>query len=219
MELQFGAKVLTSDGETVGKIEELVFNHEDRVLRHVVVEEGMFQGNDRVVPFAEFVGVDEDGQVSIARASGTVDHLQEVVEGGDVRPIDAEPRGMMVDDAIIATTPMQTNVVAAPIVAADAGYRGQAFTEDALDASQGILPGGVVISKSTEVHGVDDKKVGNVDEVVIDDKGGLQGLVVRAGFIFKHDIYVPAESFRGFNGERIDLSLTSDEASEWRRNT
>lgn len=219
MELQFGSKVLTSDGESIGKIEEMVFNVSDHVLQHIVVDEGMFQGNDRVVPFAEFVSVDDEGQIVIARGSGTVDHLQEVVEHGDLRQIDAERQGVLVDDPIVAAAPMQTNVVATPTMAADAGARTHALTEDALDASRALLPDGVIITKSTEVHGADDKKVGNVDEAVIDDKGGLQGLVVRAGFIFKHDIYVPAESFRMFSGDRIELTLSSDEASEWRRNT
>ena len=219
MELKFGSRVITRDGESVGKIEEMVFGHSNHVLHHLVVEEGMFQGTERIVPFAEFVGVDTDGEVMISRGSGSVDNLQEVVDADDMRSIDVERGGVGVDDPIVAAVPMQTQVVAAPIVTGDAGARMHARTEDALDASVGNLADAVVVTKSTEVHGSDDKKVGNVDEAVIDDKGGLQGVVVRAGFIFKHDIYVPAESFRNFSGERIDITLTSDEAAEWRRNT
>lgn len=64
-----------------------------------------------------------------------------------------------------------------------------------------------VVQPGTGVYGSDDKKVGEVDDI----QDGY--LVVRKGFFFPKDHYIPFSAISGHTDDRINLNVTSDEAS------
>ena len=59
---------------------------------------------------------------------------------------------------------------------------------------------------STPVFGSDDKKVGTVQESYYDS------FLVKSGFFFVHDYYIPYDAIARADAERIVLRMTSDEA-------
>jgi uncharacterized protein (TIGR02271 family) len=62
-----------------------------------------------------------------------------------------------------------------------------------------------VVDPGTDVFGSDGTKIGSVDTI----EG--EYLVLRKGFFFPKDLYVPFSAISGHTDDRIDLSLTSDE--------
>ncbi len=63
-----------------------------------------------------------------------------------------------------------------------------------------------VVQPGTDVYGSDGTKVGSVDTI----EGDL--LVLRKGFFFPKDHYIPFSAIGGHSDDRIDLNITSDQA-------
>ena len=64
-----------------------------------------------------------------------------------------------------------------------------------------------VVQPGTDVYGSDDKKIGEVDDI----QNGY--LVVRKGFFFPKDHYIPFSAIGAHTEDRINLNVSSDEAS------
>lgn len=86
---------------------------------------------------------------------------------------------------------------------ADAPLMGEAMPEGASGApswgQRDVIPG-------TPVYGSDDKKVGTVQESYNDS------FMVKSGFFFVHDYYIPYGAIARADPERIVLSMTGDDA-------
>ena len=63
------------------------------------------------------------------------------------------------------------------------------------------------VQPGTDVYGSDDKKVGSVDDI----QDGY--LVVHKGFFFPKDHYIPFSAINNHTEDRINLSVTADEAT------
>ena len=63
-----------------------------------------------------------------------------------------------------------------------------------------------VVQPGTDVYGSDGTKVGSVDTI----EGDF--LVLRKGFFFPKDHYIPFSAIAGHTDDRIDLNITSDQA-------
>jgi len=70
----------------------------------------------------------------------------------------------------------------------------------------------VMLRKGADVVGSDGDKVGEVDEIETGERGEITGFVVRAGFLFKHDVRVPMASVAEIDDEKVRLSVTGEEA-------
>ncbi|HEV2528263.1 MAG TPA: DUF2382 domain-containing protein [Thermomicrobiales bacterium] len=68
-----------------------------------------------------------------------------------------------------------------------------------------------IVEPGTDVYGSDGEKVGSVDTI----EG--EYLVIRKGFFFPKDHYIPFTAIAGHTSDRIDLNVTADAAKseEW----
>lgn len=64
-----------------------------------------------------------------------------------------------------------------------------------------------------KVYGVDDKEIGHVAETYEDS------FLVKKGVFFSKDRYIPYSAIKAINGERVDLTMSSDEVEqkEWEK--
>ena len=63
-----------------------------------------------------------------------------------------------------------------------------------------------IVQPGTDVYGSDDRKIGEIEDI----RDGH--LIVRKGFLFTHDLQVPFSAIAGHTEDRIDLSVTADQA-------
>jgi uncharacterized protein YrrD len=85
---------------------------------------------------------------------------------------------------------------------------GNAATENISNIGRDV----VTISEKTEVIGSDGEKVGNVDEIFVEERH-ITGVLVRAGRVLHHDVRVPRSMFAGLTHLRIRLNVTAEEAA------
>jgi uncharacterized protein YrrD len=76
-----------------------------------------------------------------------------------------------------------------------------------------------VIGGGTEVLAADGRKVGTVAAVMLALDRGVAGFVVNAGFLFKRDVYVPAEWIADVGERHIRLNVTAEQAEAAGRQT
>ncbi|MGH2531065.1 MAG: PRC-barrel domain-containing protein [Thermomicrobiales bacterium] len=68
----------------------------------------------------------------------------------------------------------------------------------------------VMMGKGTDVVGADGKKIGAVEEVVLDEQGQMAGFVVKEGVLFKHRLRVPMEWVENAGEDEIRLNVPSN---------
>lgn len=84
-----------------------------------------------------------------------------------------------------------------------------------LTSFEGSVPrDAVVLSHRSEVYDSEDKHIGHLDEIVYGHDGRSTAFIVDSGFIFTHDVTVPIAAVKSITHNRIDLSITADEADE-----
>ena len=69
-----------------------------------------------------------------------------------------------------------------------------------------------MLRRGSDVVGSDGRKVGTVDEVFAGDRAGIGAFLVKAGFLFKHDVHAPAARLAEVDDERGRLNVTAEEA-------
>ena len=74
-----------------------------------------------------------------------------------------------------------------------------------------------VISAGTDVLAADGRKVGTVAEVIVGPDGAVTGFVVRAGFLFKHDVLIPVAWIADIGDRHIHLKVTAEQAEQGHR--
>jgi hypothetical protein len=70
----------------------------------------------------------------------------------------------------------------------------------------------LLISEGTDVIGSDGKKVGTIDELIVDDERKVTAILVKAGWLFKHDVRMPVTAVAAAAHDHVRLKITAEEA-------
>jgi uncharacterized protein YrrD len=217
MRLELGKDVIASDGEKLGKVDRLVLNSDTNDLIKFVVHKGMFWSDDRIIDLELVSTIDSDGHVHLRVSSDEGEKMPAFVEETFRVASEDESRHLGYG-AYMGTAPY------APIWYAPGGatgtYRpgsgpffdGAETTSGSLETRSNLPANSMSVDTGTDVLGSDGDKVGEVEEVVLDTDGHLSGIIVKAGFIFTHDVNIPAASVDTVTSDHVQLNLTSDEA-------
>ena len=217
MKIELGKDVIASDGEKLGSVDRLVLNSDTNDLMKFVVHKGMFWSDDRIVDLDLVSQVDSEGNVHLSVPSDDEDTMPPFVED-TFRVANEEQTSSLGYGAYFGTAPY------APIWYAPGGatgsYRpGEGSFFDAGEASAGTLEtrsnlpeNSMSIDSGTDVIGSDGEKVGEVEDVIMDNHGQISAFVVKSGFIFTHDVRIPMEAVERISGDHIQLNINGDDA-------
>lgn len=87
-------------------------------------------------------------------------------------------------------------------------------TPSVITTSGSVPRDAVVLSHRSEVYDSAGKHIGHLDEIVYDADGVSTSFIVDAGLIFTHDVVVPCAAIASVTHNRIELTITSEEAEE-----
>lgn len=222
MRIDLGKAVISRDGDRIGDVDSLVVDYGTKEIAQFIVSTGLMGGSDRIVDISMVERVGDDGAVYLNISSAGVDELPPFVEeqfviaredqlsemphawAGGTGDMHIYWAGGYGGETIGATTPAygasgsfwDVAPARAPIVENESNLR-----EDM-----------VVVNEGTDVVDKDGDKIGTVDQVMFDEDGRIAGFVVKAGFLFHHDVRVPADWIETVTGDTVHLSVTADEA-------
>jgi uncharacterized protein YrrD len=211
MRIVLGSDVYGSDGEYFGHAAGVVVDAGANRLTRLLVGKGPLGGNDRMA------------DVGLVRSSGG-DRIELVVDraGAEALPEYATEEVVHPERTPDVPVILPASGVGGPVMVDDprtgTGFPGGEFLDPApidpprLEIVSNLMTNEVVLRKGSDVLSADAHKVGDLDEVETDDDGHVEAVVVRAGFLFHHDLRLPASALAEFDDGKVRLRVSKDEA-------
>lgn len=213
MRIELGQDVSSSDGEALGTVRGVVVDAGRREVTRLLVEAALGAA-PRLVDVSAAVAND-DGGLRLDTTRAEFDQLPEYVTREVSRP-DREPEFPVIIPA---------GGVGGPVLADDtvSGRPGGGSLLDVaptdppvVEVESNLLFSESVLGEDAAVVSSDGHKVGRVDAVIVGERGAIEAIVARAGFLFHHDVRLPASAVAEYDTDRVHLSVTRDEAERYR---
>jgi uncharacterized protein YrrD len=215
-EVNVGARVHSRDGEDIGEIAQVLYHPETGEIGGLLLGAGWFR-TTRVVDAGLIVRTNAAG-VELSIGADDVGSLPVYIDG---RGTHAHPDrsfpselGSLVDLAGGGGPWMVRGVNGTPGPSSVSIFLHESHGGTETVGNPSLPDDAILIGERTDVVGLDGKKIGHVDELFIDDERCITGLLVRGGWLFKHDVTVPASVIGSVSHDRICLTVSADEAEQ-----
>jgi uncharacterized protein YrrD len=215
-EINIGAHVKSKDGKDLGKIAKLIVHPSTRSVDGFLLGKGHFT-TPKIVEAGLVTSTDSHGIVlsidaaeaeklpnlieeQLLRAPGTLTYagrfggMADIGGTGDKWVLRGSGGG---DYPHTGTAPF---FYVAPIGNVEA-QNISSMPEDTFAIDEGV-----------EVISFDGKKIGKIDEVFVDDDRKVTAVLVKSGWLFKHDVRIPLSAIAGAAHDHIRLNITAEEA-------
>jgi sporulation protein YlmC with PRC-barrel domain len=194
------AEVLTADGTRVGTVDHLVIDPDQTDVTHIVVREGVFLEEDRLVPVEEVDRTAEDDAV-ILKSGAAPREFEAFIED---RYRQATVERPMFGPPGLALYPLPD---------APGDFVGFSTARSAPITSTGDRPSGAeVIEPGSPVLTSDGRRLGSVQEVVTSDDGTIDGFIAESGVLWwKKHWLIPAAWVRDVSSEAVHLTATDEQ--------
>lgn len=201
VDIRIGAEVMGTTGK-LGDVSRVIVDSNIDQISDIVVKHGFIFGSERVVPLGSiktvedgviFLDVDERGFEAF---NGFTDDRYRAPD-----PSYLGPPGFRNEEFLLDTV-----VAAGPV-----GGIGQVEPVFGFPGGQQVGPDDMArpaVGPGTNVMDVDGEKVGDVHELSVSSDGSPTRLVVKSGFIFKHETEVPVSHIKEISDDGILLSIT-----------
>ena len=210
MQFQENAEVKTSDGRRVGRIDRVVINPRTNELTHLVVKKGLLLKKDKVIPLDRVEIASEEGVV-LKSEKGDPDQFPEFEETHYI-PLESDPtgglRGKGPAGKLAWYYPMPRGAWWRLEMGTYPGYPDPPYVRR---TDRNIPEGNVPLEEGAEVLSKDDKHIGDVERVFVDDdEQRVTHLLVSKGLLSKTSRLIPSMWVNTVTEERVRLDV--DEA-------
>ena len=215
--VDIGAKVTSSDGKDVGNVEKLMLRGDSNQVGGFILSKHLF-GTEKIVP-ARLVANSTEHEVTLSVSSSEAEKLSNVVH---TQMVDAPGEltygiglGGLVDTAGTGGKWVVRGSSGGqyPHTGSEAFFFEAPIGNVEVENISSLPEGALLISDGTDVVDSEFKKIGRVDEVVLDGDT-VTAIIVKAGFIFKHDLQIPVTMIAGASSDHIRLTVSADEAEQ-----
>lgn len=215
--VDIGAKVTSSDGKDVGNVEKLMLRGDSNQVGGFILSKHLF-GTEKIVP-ARLVANSTEHEVTLSVSSSEAEKLSNVVH---TQMVDAPGEltygiglGGLVDTAGTGGKWVVRGSSGGqyPHTGSEAFFFEAPIGNVEVENISSLPEGALLISDGTDVVDSEFKKIGRVDEVVLDGDT-VTAIIVKAGFIFKHDLQIPVTMIAGASSDHIRLTISADEAEQ-----
>jgi uncharacterized protein YrrD len=206
MLVPFGTHVLDRDGKSVGTVNSLVLHPDTQQGVAVVVQQGVLNRREIVVPLNKIASADKDVRLTL-RADELAD--LDLYDAHPLRPMPDHwpmPMGFDLRSFFLVAGNGWTNAVL-PFVRTSPTVSGTpAFVRDTDNQEE------PAIAASTPVYDRKGHRIGDVEAVEIDPASArITRVPVREGLLFHHDTAIPASLIESVTSDRITVRLAADD--------
>jgi sporulation protein YlmC with PRC-barrel domain len=192
--IDIGTDVVDKAQQKVGTVAYVVVRPPEMEITDIVVSTGPILGRDIVVPRNAVSGV-EDGKICLS--------------------VDKDQVGRYPNYVDIDYTQPPADWIAPPGLTYPAGGmlvpQGM-YTPEIASVEVNVPAGTVGLHQGMDVESSDGHRVGSIDALDTDaSSGDVTGLIVKHGFLFTHDVRIPATDVAEAEGDRVTLRLSKDE--------
>lgn len=217
MQIHLGTKVVTSDGNEIGKIDRLVVDPRTDEMREFVVHKGFFLQHDTIIPIGavrDQIGNDDKDTIHLMFSSEDVARMPEFVEAAYVAPPDAFYPSTFgtasMDGGMLWPAPMYEPAATTGYATAESSTATNVAPGAMTDTLAEARPNSVFLTTGTDVEGTDGK-IGTVDELVVDPKRGkVTELIVRKGLFNGKEIRIPTQFIEEIDDAVVHVALSKE---------
>lgn len=213
MEFREGADVVTAAGDKVGDLERIVIDPVTQQVTHIIVGEGFFFTENRVLPIEVVDRADEEQVV----LKPTVD------EDLDAWPVFEETYTVPIEDAPPTDMPRPVNESAAvqpvpayywypPVGPAYSGNLGLPYYPGTVvDVERNVPEGSAALKEGAPIYSADHHHVGDVERVFTDSATDtVTHFLISRGLLFKKHKLIPARWITDIRDDRVVLAVQKD---------
>ncbi len=215
MHISLGSEIYGSDGEYFGSAAGVVVDAQPRRATRLLIGSGPLGGNDRMADIA-LITSSVDGRIVVEVDRNGAEAFPEYVKERYVHPDRVQDFPVILPAAGVGGPVMYDNPQTGD------GYPGGDMFDPApidpprLEVISNLLTTEVMLPKGSDIVSADGHKVGELDDMTLDSDGHVESLVVRAGFLFHHDLRLDASAIDEYLDHKITLKITKDEAEAHR---
>jgi uncharacterized protein YrrD len=216
MEFKKDTHVYSADNKDLGRIERVVINPTTKKVTHVVIRQGLFFTEDKVVPVDYFDEAASE-QAFIRHNSSILDDLPkfEEIEYTPMDPADLEaaygkfeePPFFLYWNPPLGVTPYYTT-----------GYYGSAplpvregvpeYPRYVQHTKQNIPEDTVALQEGAHVHSSDGEHVGDIEDIYVDPQTDYAThVMISQGFLLKEKKWLPTLWFRTVTEDDVYLAV------------
>lgn len=197
MQFKQGASVVTVDGKEAGRIDRVVIDPDSDEITHLVIQRGLVQRKDKVVPIAA-VTIERDGQLTVHMKSEELELLPDFEE--ERYSLADEGRG---DDAAAATSVYPPYPAGVP---GFAHYGPRYIAETHLN----IPDNTVALKEGAKVIARDSKEVGHVAQILTSIPADrVTHFMIVKGLLVKEHRLIPVTWVDGLADDEVHLAIDS----------
>lgn len=224
MQIEINARVVSKDGEQIGKVDRIVIDPESREVIEIVTHKGLFSEEDRIIE-RSFIESGDDDTVRLNIEAYKVHELPMFASVDYLTPEGSWDQVMYPkqgEEYGYTTTASEAWMGGTTVVAGSGSGQYEQVSGYSLGASQladmsmevrnNLPEDSVFVKHGTEVVSADDKKLGVVGDITFDEAGKVSGLHVRSGVLRHHETFAAANLIQSITQERVTLTLEAAEA-------
>jgi uncharacterized protein YrrD len=226
MQIELDAKVVSKDGEQIGKVDRIVIDPASLEVIEIVTHKGLFSVEDRIIA-RDFIESGDDDTVQLNIDAAKVQELPLFASADYLVPEESWDQVMYPKEGEeygYTTTASSSWMGATTVMAASSPGGGQysqvqgyslgasQLADTSLEVRTNLPEDAVVLRHRADVLSADGKKLGVVDDVALDQDGKLTGLHVRSGVLRHHETYAPANLVKSLTNHAVTLTLDASAA-------
>jgi uncharacterized protein YrrD len=206
MEFKQGVGVFTAKGDKMGTIERVVVDPATKEVSHVIVQPGLWFTEDKVVP-VDLIARATEERITLIEDAGDLNAMPRFEETRYVPAILAREQS--------APNRPQPLYYVPPVGSRWSDLAGQIRRDEGRPryvrrTERNIPEGAVALQEGTQVISADGKRVGDVEDVFVDEKDdSITHLLISRGFLFKEERFIPVSWIDGIWEDAVHLSVES----------
>lgn len=201
MRFKKGIDLYTANGEKIGSLSRVVIDARTRDVTDLVVKRGAFPTTEKVIPVG-LVDEESDDRITLRETNQGIDDFMDY-ETAHYIPVErSEPPYANIDETYwYPPTNMQLPL-------GSGGLYPDVAPDHVIETDSSIPQGRVVISEGAQVISVDDKHIGNIEQVIADATSkNITHFIVGKGFLLKQHKMVPAQWVNRVADDKVYLSV------------
>ena len=200
-----GVDVYSSDDEKIGTLHRVVMDPKTKEVTHIVVKEGFFFTEDKVVPM-DLVGSVTEDRIALQGSREHLDELPVYEETHYVRPDTTTDEGEVSSDTLYWYPPVDWTI-------GGYGRYPASFFPQSLyvqKIEKNIPEGMIALAQGAKVISEDGEQVGNIETLITDPKDDrVTHVVISSGLLLKERRIIPAYWLDSVSDDEVHLTVES----------
>lgn len=207
MQLAYGKKIYSNDGQQIGTIKEFVIDPRTRIITHMVIQRGLFFASDQLIPTSIVSGTEDDLVTLSENAQEIAQRFVQDYRSEEYLELEDENvRQSLGTAGRVWSRPLYVSTVEAPYQSVVPPGIGPLVpeTEPPMPLDE------IVLEKGSPVKTKEGKEIGRIKECISDDNDKITHFIIKEGYFFSLPKRVPIDWVHKIQENEVILAVPAE---------